>query len=104
MVFKVLNTKAVVTKVAVAMVIGVMIFNQADFKAFKPLPTPQKAEATYQFAPTGGGIVTGTNPAILGATAANAEGINMGDYRGAIAEQLPGNGWGKTGDVDLQTQ
>jgi Zn ribbon nucleic-acid-binding protein len=47
---------------------------------------PKKAEATYQFNPTGGSIVTGSNPTILGATAASTEGINMGDYRGALAD------------------
>ncbi len=52
----------------------------------KPTVIPQKAEATYQFAPTGGAIVTGSNPTILGATAANAEGINIGDWRGALAD------------------
>jgi hypothetical protein len=52
----------------------------------KVTPLPQKAEATYQFNPTGGTIVTGSNPAILGATAASTEGVNMGDYRGALAD------------------
>ena len=48
--------------------------------------TPAKAEATYQFMPTAGAIVTGSNPAILGATAASTEGVNMGDWRGALAD------------------
>jgi hypothetical protein len=47
---------------------------------------PDHASATYQFHPTGGGIVTGSNPAILGLTAASTEGVNMGDWRGALAD------------------
>lgn len=86
MVFRVINTKAVVNKCVVALIAFVMLFNQADFTSLEPLPTPKKAEATYQFAPTGGTIVTGSNPAILGASAANAEGTNTGDYKGAIAD------------------
>ncbi|MEY2665829.1 MAG: hypothetical protein RLZZ480_934, partial [Candidatus Parcubacteria bacterium] len=52
----------------------------------KPTVLPEKAEATYQFTPTSGSIVTGSNPAILGATAASNEGVNMGDYRGALGD------------------
>jgi hypothetical protein len=52
----------------------------------KPTVTPQKAEATYQFTPTGGALVTGTAPNVLGATTASTEGVNMGDYRGALAD------------------
>ena len=52
----------------------------------KPTLSPQKAEATYQFTPTAGVIVTGSNPAILGATVAATEGVNMGDYRGSLAD------------------
>jgi hypothetical protein len=52
----------------------------------KPTITPQKAEATYQFTPTGGARITGTAPNVLGATAAATEGVNMGDYRGALAD------------------
>ncbi len=50
----------------------------------KPTVLPPKAEATYQFTPTAGTIITGSNPAILGATAAATEGVNMGDYRGFL--------------------
>ncbi len=52
----------------------------------KPTMLPQKVEATYQFTPTAGTIVTGSNPAILGATVAATEGVNMGDYRGSLAD------------------
>lgn len=55
---------------------------------------PLKAKANYQFDPTGGAIVTGSTPAILGATAAAAEGTNIGSYRGAIA--LDNFHWGIT--------
>ncbi len=73
------------------MLVSVFVFNQgelfqlANFSRFIA-PLPKTAEATYQFAPTGGTIVTGSNPAILGTTAASTEGVNMGDYRGAIAD------------------
>jgi len=50
------------------------------------LVAPKEALASYQFQPTGGAIVLGTAPAILGATAASAEGVNMGDWRGVVAD------------------
>ena len=48
--------------------------------------TPKTVEASYQFIPTAGSIVTGSNPAILGATAASTEGVNMGSWKGALAD------------------
>ncbi len=73
------------------MIVSVFIFNQGELFQLRNFsksiaPLPKTAEATYQFAPTGGVIVTGTNPPILGATAPNAEGVNMGDWRGAAAD------------------
>jgi hypothetical protein len=78
-------------KMLVCMIVSVFLFNHGELFIFRNLskslvPMPKTAEATYQFSPTGGGIVTGSNPAILGATAANDEGINVGDWRGAIAD------------------
>ncbi len=46
----------------------------------------KKAEASYQFAPTGGGIVMGTAPAVRAATTAATEGVNVGDWKGAKAD------------------
>ena len=47
---------------------------------------PDHASATYQFNPTAGSIITGSNPTIRGATANTNEGVNMGDYRGALGD------------------
>jgi hypothetical protein len=85
MVFPVVSVKKVMKRTVVLLLVFTFLFNQYDFRNLSSVPTPKKAEATYQFSPTGGVIVTGTNPAILGATAANTEGTNMGDYRGAAA-------------------
>lgn len=49
-------------------------------------PTTKVARASYQFDPSGGGLVTGTTAPILGLTAPALEGVNMGDWRGAVAD------------------
>lgn len=75
---------------AVVLLISVILFFNNWIPLPVPLnevlPTPQKALATYQFTPTGGGIVTGTTLPILGITAANTEGTNLGDWRATIAD------------------
>ena len=73
-------------KIIGLLIIVVSLFNQNDLNNIKPIPSPKKVEATYQYAPTGGAIITGSNPAILGATVAATEGVNMGDWRGALAD------------------
>jgi hypothetical protein len=70
------------TVVFLFMLVGMVITKSAHIA---PYEVP-KAEASYQFAVTGGARVTGTAPAILGVTAAATEGVNMGDWRGAIAD------------------
>jgi hypothetical protein len=75
-----------INKLGIAGLVFAFLFNQFDILHIDPIPEPKKAEATYQFAPTSGTIVTGSNPAILGATVAATEGVNMGDWRGAVAD------------------
>ncbi|HXK37966.1 MAG TPA: hypothetical protein VJ579_02780 [Candidatus Paceibacterota bacterium] len=48
--------------------------------------TTKIARASYQFDPSGGGLVTGTAAPILGLTAPTAEGVNMGDWKGTVAD------------------
>jgi hypothetical protein len=64
---------------------GYLPFQSQDGNSVFP-PTAKVARASYQFDPTGGGLVTGTTTPILGLTAPNAEGVNMGDWRGAVAD------------------
>lgn len=43
-------------------------------------------KATYQFTPSGGQLVTGTAQTIVSATAANAEGVNTGSWKGTLGD------------------
>ena len=68
------TTKFGAVKILICMLVSVFVFNQGELFQLRNFskfiaPIPKTADATYQFAPTGGSIVTGTNPAILGATA-----------------------------------
>jgi hypothetical protein len=47
---------------------------------------PQKALASYQFIPTNGTITTGASTTISSATAASAEGVNTGSWKGTLAD------------------
>ncbi|MDO8515755.1 MAG: hypothetical protein Q7S28_00730, partial [bacterium] len=42
--------------------------------------------ATFQFVPVSGTIVTGTATTTLAATAAAAEGVNVGSWKGTLAD------------------
>lgn len=48
--------------------------------------TPKKTEASYQFGPMSAVLVTGTEQTITSATAANSEGVNVGSWKGLLAD------------------
>ena len=81
-------------QIGIVILIVILIFVSAGWISYLEklvpsnvlLPEPERAFATYQFTPTGGAIVLGTAPAILGATVAAAEGTNLGSWRATLAD------------------
>ncbi|MBI2096788.1 MAG: hypothetical protein HYT40_01360, partial [Candidatus Sungbacteria bacterium] len=55
-------------------------------KAAKEFVKPKTALANYQFVPTGGQLVVGTEAIVTSAAAAATEGINVGSWNGTLAD------------------
>ncbi len=83
-------------KAKVAFILLVFLFSAHGFyflprgqnsqNPISQLIKPKEALANYQFAPTGGAIVTGTAQTITSATVASAEGVNVGSWKGTLAD------------------
>jgi len=85
-----INKHKAIRVLVVFLMIGVMLLSGGwiPFPAppSEPLISPPVAKATYQFAPTGGAIVTGTALPILGMTAVLPEGVNLGSWWATLAD------------------
>jgi hypothetical protein len=85
--FKKLITKGTFVLVIIATLFNGLPINKLPFGIQNPLTPPKDALAHYQFSPTSGELITGTETNIIGNAVPNAEPVtNTGSWKGTLAD------------------